>query len=955
MKKLTLIVIFFIFLIISEIYAGLENKKTVYLNNQSGTKILANTAIIRFRQEQCSQLIIDKSMKNEHFNIISPLLTPAMSISKNPELKKKLSPELLSKQEAIINSEEPLLRTYIIEYDGNINPIDFCRKLKEKDRNIEIAEPYYVNKLLSTPNDPFVVEQTILTTINAFQAWDINQGSSNVIIGISDNGIYQDHEDLGGSIAINSGEIPNNGIDDDGDGLIDDYRGYNMAWQVDGGNKDNTSNSSPEASHGTNVAGIAGATTNNGKGVAGIGYKCKIFPFKAAVYGSDDIIYGYQSIIAAAMRGCKVLNCSWGSHKTYSDIDQSVINYALAHNLLVVAAGGNYEIQTIETWFPAGYYGVLGVGEVDQNDVLTSTSSLGNHISVMAPGLGNWTTSISGNYEQVSEGTSFASPAAAGFAAMIRATFPSLDAIQTLQYARISVDDISAKNPDWKGIIPGRIDMYKALSHNPNTTPGIRLMSAQFSKPDGTITNRFTVFDSVLIKINLHNYLANANNLRFVLSDGYDLQSSVIILDSVLNISSVASGTDASVGYFRLLIQYYNLEQVQLRLDIYGENNYHDFYLIPFTPSSEITTFANNEIEFSVSDRGCIGFGGTITNPDGVGFIYKDKGNQIYNGGIMACIDGAKYLSANSSQNGTNNDFLNTKPFMIPNGNIGIFNDGRALLSDRFGLEVTERFEFLSSDIPFTKVYVKLKNISDSSFFNLAAGFYLDWDIGSNTDSNIVWLFPAAIPSSVTGAAAEVAQGVDSPYPIFGAAVYSPENNVEAEAAGLNYTITGNFLATDQIRALNSGVSWQNSGWNDISMVTGIKFLGETKPGAEHWFTALIGCSDSLTQFADIVKQNLTIFGVSNNKPFPNNLTIQIKPQPVSDFCVIDLTLPTSGKLTLQLFNSMGTSIKTIFSSFSNSGNIEIPCEFNSLPPGLYFIRANINGYTCLVKVIVVK
>ncbi|MFH1088786.1 MAG: S8 family serine peptidase, partial [Patescibacteria group bacterium] len=195
------------------------------------------------------------------------------------------------------------------------------------------ANPCTQVVIQKSPNDPRFSEQINLNQVKVPPAWDVTVGNSNQVIAIIDTGVNSDHEDLLYRIWINNDETPNNGIDDDNNGYIDDYKGYNMSWTVDASAPDNTINTD---THGTNVTGIAAATTNNGLGIAGVGYKCRFFPIKASKYGSTSIRYGYQSMIYAAIRGCKVLNCSWGSVKPFSDIDQTVVDFAIAHDMVIV-------------------------------------------------------------------------------------------------------------------------------------------------------------------------------------------------------------------------------------------------------------------------------------------------------------------------------------------------------------------------------------------------------------------------------------------------------------------------------------------------------------------------------------------------------------------------------------------------------------------------------------------
>ena len=157
----------------------------------------------------------------------------------------------------LYRAEERLTRTFLVRYEGDRDPLRIMidvRKVAPDD--VEIIEPWYVYRSAVGPNDPGRTEQTYLTTIGYDQTWEVFRGSENVTIGISDDGVQQSHEDLSSNIAPNANEIPDNGIDDDGNGYVDDYRGYNFTWQIDSDLPGNTTSNS-SFGHGTKVAGIA--------------------------------------------------------------------------------------------------------------------------------------------------------------------------------------------------------------------------------------------------------------------------------------------------------------------------------------------------------------------------------------------------------------------------------------------------------------------------------------------------------------------------------------------------------------------------------------------------------------------------------------------------------------------------------------------------------------------------
>jgi subtilisin family serine protease len=256
---------------------------------------------------------------------------------------------------------EKLSRTYTMSIPDGISISAVLKVLKNEIELVEIAEPRFIEQPLFRPDDTYLVQQNFLNTIKAFEAWDIYAGDSSIVIGIIDNGFLQNHEDLKENISINRSEIENNGIDDDQNGFMDDYRGVNLAWPNDGTSAGSTY--LDYDGHGTSVAGVASAAWNNAKGIAGVGAKCRFFPIKAGKEGSDRVEYGYEGILYGIMRGFPVLNCSWGSANSYSEINQSIIDFAVERNVLIVAGSGNDNNRA--PVYPASYRGVMSVGETD--------------------------------------------------------------------------------------------------------------------------------------------------------------------------------------------------------------------------------------------------------------------------------------------------------------------------------------------------------------------------------------------------------------------------------------------------------------------------------------------------------------------------------------------------------------------------------------------------------------
>ena len=347
--------------------------------------------------------------------------------------------------------------------------------------NVIYAEPLPVHYQFEVPNDPRYSNQWHFQNIMAEAAWDLQKGDSTIIIGIVDSGVDLDHPDIQANLWTNPGEVPGNGIDDDGNGYIDDVHG----WDFVGASVDNIiPDGDPDQkydSHGTHVAGIANAVTNNGVGVAGMAWNCRIMVTKHAPDAqSRSIYYGYNGIVYMAENGADIINCSWGGGN-FSQYGQEIINYAYDLGALVVAAAGNdgpgatySPPETPPPHYPSAYEHVLSVAATNSQDEITSWSYYGPTVDVAAPGQSILSTipDASGDYSNAYaniSGTSMASPLVAGLAALVKSAFPHWTPDQIANQIIHSTDDISTigDNPQYVqagGFGSGRVNALKALT-----------------------------------------------------------------------------------------------------------------------------------------------------------------------------------------------------------------------------------------------------------------------------------------------------------------------------------------------------------------------------------------------------------------------------------------------------------------------------------------------------------
>ena len=332
----------------------------------------------------------------------------------------------------------------------------------------EDAEPNYIVKALKTPNDSRFNELWAMNNtgqtggtpdadIDAPQAWDFSTGSKEVIVAVIDTGVDYTHEDLAGNMWTNPGEIPVNGMDDDNNGFVDDYYGWDFAYD------DN--DPMDVYSHGTHVSGTLGGVGNNSKGVAGVSWNTHIM----AVKFLDDEGYGWTSdaidaINYATMMGADIMCNGWGGGG-YSSALEAAIQAADNAGILFVAAAGNEATNTDEyPHYPSSYDvpNVMSIAATDQNDNLANFSNYGTlTVDIGAPGV-DILSSVPGNGYASYSGTSMAAPHVSGAAALLKAFNPSLTHLEIKEILMKSVDPLPSLYG--KTVTGGRLNIHKAIT-----------------------------------------------------------------------------------------------------------------------------------------------------------------------------------------------------------------------------------------------------------------------------------------------------------------------------------------------------------------------------------------------------------------------------------------------------------------------------------------------------------
>jgi subtilisin family serine protease len=354
------------------------------------------------------------------------------------------------------------------------------QKVLADDPRVAYVEPNYVVSTSGVPNDPQFSQLwgmnntgqtggTADADIDAPEAWDLETGSSNVVVAVIDTGVDFSHPDLAQQQWVNPGEncgssdptiaCPDrtDGVDDDNDGYVDDWRGWDFI------NHDN--DPTDDNNHGTHVSGTIGAVGNNGVGVAGVDWNARIMALKfLGSNGSGSDADAISAVLYAADHGARIASNSWGG----APFDQGLVDaiaYGASKGMLFVAAAGNDGVNMdVSPEYPAAFDSdaLLSVAATDANDQMAFFSNYGARtVDLAAPGVGILSTTPGNTYQSFS-GTSMAAPHVSGAAALVMSHFPGATLYGTKALLMRSVDVKSSLSGT--SVTGGRLNVFNAMS-----------------------------------------------------------------------------------------------------------------------------------------------------------------------------------------------------------------------------------------------------------------------------------------------------------------------------------------------------------------------------------------------------------------------------------------------------------------------------------------------------------
>jgi subtilisin family serine protease len=352
-----------------------------------------------------------------------------------------------------LHIERQIPRIDVWEVEGNTRMYDTLPAKLCLDPDVLWVEPngsVHISGVV--PNDPFYqVHQEHLRLIGLPEAWVFTTGDARPIA-VIDTGVDLDHPDLAAKIWTNADEIPDNDVDDDGNGYVDDVRGWDFV------NRDALPQD--DHSHGSHVAGIAAAHTDNGEGIAGVAWQSPILPLKVLNnHGDGTFADVAEAIIYAAENGACILNLSLGGEE-FSQTLQDAVTYAQSQGCLVVAAAGNSDTQPTPVEYPAALPEVVAVAATTDDDIPAPFSNRGPEVDIAAPGVDILSANNSGFY-YFGNGTSMATPHVSGLASLIWSLQPTLTANQITHIITSTARDVHM--PGWDPQTGwGRIDAQSA-------------------------------------------------------------------------------------------------------------------------------------------------------------------------------------------------------------------------------------------------------------------------------------------------------------------------------------------------------------------------------------------------------------------------------------------------------------------------------------------------------------
>ncbi len=855
--------------------------------------------------------------------------------------------------------DEELAKIFEIKYSSSADPRDAALRLLNANKDLlDWAEPSFVYEADYIPSDPNISGQWHISKINSFQAWDILKGDTNIVIGIVDSGTDLDHPDLQANLRVKWNE-PINGIDDDNNGYIDDWKGWDF-W----GN-DNSVQIQPSGNtHGSHVSGCASQVTDNAVHGAGIGFKTKLMVTKhtddsnpeSLLYYTDlGITYCYQN-------GAKVINCSYGS-SSYSSYTQQIVNNAWANGVIICGSAGNGDANGVgQNWarYPASYDNVVSSAATTSTDLKTTFSNFHSTVDVSSPGQSILSTYYDNTYNSL-DGTSMSSPITAGTVALLWAKYPSWTPQQIVDKLKLGVDSIYNLNPTYVGLLgTGRINAFKCLSDYPI----VRITSSAHN--DSIYGNNDKVYDVnevIPIAFNFKNtFVAGTNaSIRMTTASPY-VQ---IVQDSVYIGNIPAYGTFATTFANTFKVKALSncpfdadvVLKVSSSMSCYTDDNANTV-TIRFRNGYAVHTV--NNMKLCLTKDGNVG---KKAQAYGTGLmIGAGTNNNIYEGGLMIGMSNTKVSDCvrrgTTPANVSDTDFVGMTGYTLTTPGTSSAQDGSGKFNDngagtnKLGVEVqSNSYAFTSAgDQDYILLKYAIKNTNTTALSNVYAGIYL-------------WLSPDGVFSagnisrlnSTNKLAYTYNTGVSNLY--IGLGVMTNQN-INFKVIPATDVMNG-FTTQEKWDAMSNGVVNDSIGPGSNCLILSVGPLNLAASQVETvGFAILKG-----TSLADLIAKNngakvkyqsVGIRQISTEIPRVFSLG-QNYPNPFNPVTNIEFGLPKDENVSLKVYDMLGREVRTVVNEFRKAGLYQVGFDASSLSSGVYFYRIQAGTFSEIKRMVVLK
>lgn len=938
MKKILLLIISLFILNIS-----------VYSNDTHN-----NRFIIKFKSNTDELLKWQESGRNSEIEAIKSIvgnhkIKPYIDNKLLKMVKKHFDNYYLLNYNSIVNS---LVRIAYVEIKANDNLPYLVKKIEKLDF-IQYAELEPISKLNDIPNDPMIGMQYYLQKIHAIEAWEFLDSTKIITVGIVDTGIDYTHEDIKDNIYNNPGEMgldsnnadkSTNGIDDDANGYIDDWRGWDFSASsdtIDGEDNDPM----PGNLHGTHVGGTIGAIVNNSIGISPVAKFVKLMPVKAAADDSESktMSNSYQALLYAALKGAKVINCSWGS-TSKSATEEEMVKTAQAAGAIIVAAAGND--QSYVEQYPASYPEVFSVAATDSSDRKAYFSNYHSSLDIAAPGVDIWATIPENGYRYL-DGTSMATPIVAAVTAMTINKFPDYTPIQVQEHIKACSDNIDTLDNAYAGKIgKGRVNAYKALSTSNAKSLIINDYEFVETEPDFV----YAPGEELLLKISLKNILAKMENVRAKAFTDYFMFSPTFIKDSAY-VGSLATDSISEIIEFAFVIP---LDagidgdyEIKIRIEA---DDYKSVFSIPITVNQSYRTMAENNIMATLNSRGNLGFNDYPTNKQGFGFKYKNQASILFEGALMAATSPIQMsdVARASYQMMQSRDFGFDKAIEAKTKSHTFVKFYDMADSLKCGVSINQNaYQFKDNVLENLLILdFDVTNISDRFLDSLFVGYFFDWDI-INSHKNYTYY------DKKNNIGITQLSGSDTTTVIGVAFLDSKKTNFRAidndGSSEDNFGIYDGFDNYEKWTSLSSGLQRSKSSITDVSMVIS---NGPHKLPINDTLklTMIISADTNLISMSNSIinaRKVLSKMSEFKSRPlFSNNLEIlNVYPNPATTIINAIIQLPEAGNYKLYVSDINGKIKKDILEDKSSSGLKKIfQIDIKELSQGTYILVLEHNG-----------